>query len=114
MKYVLQRFEKKMKLIGFGSSNQLWLQNKKDEWIHDVYEECTIHHGKIYSLKKPINKASTFITGFFQDEDTKKWIYVENGVAQHAPSAKNQPSQSAGWFDDLGELFKKEGYLRFL
>lgn len=103
-----------MKLIGFNHSDQLWLQNKKDEWIHDVYEECSIHHGKIYSLNKPINKASTFITGFFQDEDTKKWIYVENGVALRAPVANNQQSEMAGWVDDVSEFRKIEGYLGLL
>ncbi|OIJ18043.1 hypothetical protein BKP45_10600 [Anaerobacillus alkalidiazotrophicus] len=106
MKYVLKRHEKKAKLVGMANSNQLWLQNMREEWIHDIYEESDIHYGMIYSIHKSFHRLSTSITGFFQDEDTQKWIYVENGVAyKEAPENSDKPY---GWEDDLQKLMVKE------
>lgn len=105
MKYIIKRQEKKAKLVGLSNSNQLWLQNMNEEWIHDVYEESDIHYGMIYSVKKSFHQLSTSITGFFQDEDTNLWIYVENGVANKEASEKGKPF---GWEKNLQALMVKE------
>ena len=104
-KYMLKRHTKKAKLVGLANTNQLWLQNMREEWIHDIYEESDIHYGKIHSIRKPFHSLSTSITGFFQDEDTKMWIYVENGVALKKATEKEKPY---GWEYDLQSLMIKE------
>ncbi|OIJ14095.1 hypothetical protein BKP35_07795 [Anaerobacillus arseniciselenatis] len=106
MKYVLKRQVKKAKLVGMSNSSQLWLQNMKDEWIHDIYEESDIHYGRIYSVHESFHHISTSITGFFQDEDTKKWIYVENGQASKVITKEN--NKPFGWEEDLQNLMVKE------
>ncbi|WNF35010.1 molecular chaperone GrpE [Bacillaceae bacterium IKA-2] len=106
MEYILKRQEKLVKLVGLSNSNQLWLQNIRDEWIHDIYEESDIHYGVIHSVHKSFYHRSTSITGFFQDQDTKKWIYVENGVADKSETDKIK--KPFGWEDDLQKLMMKE------
>ncbi len=105
MKYILKRHIKKAKLVGPIESNQLWLQNMNEEWIHDIYEESHIHYGKIHSVHGAFHHLSTSITGFFQDEDTNLWIYVENGVAYKKFTDELRPF---GWEEHLQTLMVKE------
>lgn len=102
MRYTYRKFQKRAKLAGFVGQGKLWLINHQDEWIHDVYEECDIHHGRIYALAKAFHPLSTTISGFFQDTETKKWIRVENGLAMANPSEED--ADHCGWMDSLEEL----------
>ncbi|PFO07855.1 molecular chaperone GrpE [Bacillus sp. AFS076308] len=82
MQYIL---EKKAKLVGRVDKGQLWLLNVHDDWIHDQYGESYIYHGQIYSSRNPFHPLSTSITGYFQDDDSQKWIKVKAGVATFNP-----------------------------
>ncbi|MDT8860864.1 molecular chaperone GrpE [Alkalihalobacillus sp. MEB130] len=104
-KYVIRHYEKKGKLIGHVSDQRLWFQNMKDEWIHDVYEESYIHYGKIYSVHEPFHRLSTSVTGYFQDEDTNKWIKVCNGVGDRR---ENEKESVFGWKESLEELIRTD------
>lgn len=87
-------YEKKAKLVGDVEENTLCLLNSQDDWIHDQYGDSKIYHGTIYSFFKPFHPTSTSITGFFQDEETAKWIKVNNGIA----------TNKQAWENELGEL----------
>ncbi|MGD8190947.1 molecular chaperone GrpE [Brevibacillus ginsengisoli] len=112
MRYTYRKFQKRAKLAGFVGSGKLWLINQHEEWIHDVYEECDIHHGRIFSLTKAFHPLSTTITGYFQDSETKKWIRVENGLAetsdQHQVDREDSSANRGGWMDSLDELLELE------
>lgn len=83
-------FEKRAKLVGSKDKGMLWLLNTCDDWIHDQYGESYIYYGTIYS-KKPFHPLSTAITGYFQDEDSSRWIKINNGVAIFKPNAIDAP-----------------------
>lgn len=90
-------FEKKAKLVGKIGSGKLWLLNITDDWIHDQYGDSYIHYGKIHASKEAFHPVSTSITGYFQDEDTKKWIKVNDGLAR---------LDSHSWKDHIKEFVK--------
>ncbi|SDZ51425.1 hypothetical protein SAMN05421736_11590 [Evansella caseinilytica] len=89
-------YEKRVKLAGSVNKGLLCVLNITDDWIHDQYGESYIHHGTIYSSTVPFHPQSTFITGYFQDDETEKWIKVTNGVAQ-----LHSDSKDSGWRDRL-------------
>lgn len=103
MRYTYRKFQKRAKLVGFVTTGKLWLLNIHEEWIHDVYEECHIHYGRIYTNNKAFHPLSTSASGFFQDNETKKWIKVENGLAQ-----LDMNEESNGWVQELDELIRVE------
>ncbi|MDF2903870.1 MAG: hypothetical protein K0S25_1508 [Bacillus sp. (in: firmicutes)] len=98
MKYT---FEKKAKLVGKVGSGKLWLLNIEDDWIHDQYGESHIYHGRIHSSKKAFHPLSTTISGYFQDEDTQKWIKLKYGVATVDPANLDH-----SWKTDINQLVK--------
>lgn len=98
MKYT---YQKKAKLVGNVDRGKLWLLNLEDDWIHDQYGESYIYYGQIYSSLHPFHPLSTSITGYFQDDDSKKWIKVKAGVATFNP---DNPQNS--WEDKLENLIK--------
>lgn len=103
-------FEKKAKLVGGVNKGRLWLLNPHDDWIHDQYGESYIFHGTIYS-KKPFHPLSTTITGYFQDDDSHKWIKIKYGVAKFNPE-----EMPLSWKDHLDDFFTisfKTGKYRF-
>lgn len=103
MRYTYRKFQKRAKLVGFVSTGKLWLVNIGEEWIHDVYEECHIHYGRIYTNNKAFHPLSTSVSGVFQDHETKKWIKVENGLAQ-----LDMNHESNGWIQDFNQLMATE------
>jgi hypothetical protein len=86
MKYALA---KKAKLVGNVDNGMLWLLNLHDDWIHDQYGDSYIHYGIVYSNRGAFHPLSTSITGYFHDDDTKKWIRIRNGVATFTPNHIN-------------------------
>ncbi|HAQ06716.1 MAG TPA: molecular chaperone GrpE [Bacillus bacterium] len=82
MEYI---FQKRAKLVGNIESGVLSLLNMHDDWIHDQYGESFIHHGEIHSGNTAFHPFSTNITGYFQDDETSKWIKVKNGIAPFNP-----------------------------
>lgn len=87
-------FEKSAKLVGSVNGTTLCLLNSEDDWIHDQYGESKIYHGKLYSFFQPFHRTSTSVTGYFQDEETGKWLRLINGLA----------TTEHEWKDDLSEL----------
>lgn len=98
MQYI---YEKKAKLVGSMDKGKLCLLNIHDDWIHDQYGECYIFYGQIHSLNEPFHPLSTSITGYFQDEDSQKWIKVVNGVAKFLPENIDK-----SWEDKIENLVK--------
>jgi hypothetical protein len=98
MKYT---YQKKAKLVGNINKRRLWLLNTHDDWIHDQYGESYIYYGTIHSIKKAFHPLSTSITGYFQDEDSKKWIKVNDGVAIF-----NNGDQNVSWKENIEEFIK--------
>ncbi|TKC13848.1 molecular chaperone GrpE [Robertmurraya kyonggiensis] len=74
-------YQKRAKLVGSVDRGMLWLINMHDDWIHDQYGESYIYHGIIYSSTDSFHELSTSVTGYFQDDDTQKWIEVKDGKA---------------------------------
>lgn len=105
MGYRYRKYSKKAKLVG-STTGDLWLLNRLDEWIHDCYEESSIYHGTIYSVSESFHPKSTSLTGFFQDEDSKKWIHVINGIARVSSSDQ----ETAGWNDSLEQLLAMHSF----
>lgn len=105
MRYRYRVYRKKAKLVG-SATGDLWLLNRLDEWIHDCYEESRIYHGTIYSVSDSFHPLSTGLTGVFQDEESKKWIYVINGIAR----VNSSDQQNVGWNDSLEELLEKQSF----
>ncbi|MFC0418045.1 molecular chaperone GrpE [Cytobacillus solani] len=104
MKYI---YQKNAKLVGHIEEKVLCLLNSKDDWIHDQYRESFIIHGTIYSSNMPFHPQSISITGYFQDEETGKWIKVKNGVA-----ILNSEDPSISWkmsFEELVSIHFKTG-----
>ncbi|GIN62403.1 hypothetical protein J27TS8_23960 [Robertmurraya siralis] len=93
-------YQKRAKLVGHVDSGLLWLLNMHDDWIHDQYGESYIYHGIIYSSTTPFHALSTSVTGYFQDDDTKRWLKVKDGKAIFEPK-----DISLAWKDQLEEFF---------
>lgn len=108
MQYVL---EKRAKLVGKMDKGSLWLLNVHDDWIHDQYGESYIFHGTIYSSREPFHPLSTSITGYFQDDDTKEWIKVRNGVAVFNP--ENMADSWAARLEDFIKIKLKTGVYKY-
>lgn len=96
-------FEKKVKLVTIPTDENAWLVNFHDDWIHDHYDGSKIYYGTVYSPFEAFFPLSTQISGYFKDDDTKKWIKVTNGIAQIRNDA-NKPI----WWDSLEHLIRDE------
>lgn len=94
-------FEKKAKLVGKIGSGKLWLLNITDDWIHDQYGDSHIYYGTIHSSNQAFHPVSTSITGYFQDEDTKGWIKVKDGVA-----ILDEENPDNSWKTNINEFVK--------
>ena len=95
-------YEKKVKLVTIPNDQSAWLVNLHDDWVHDHYDGSIIYYGKIYSPFESFFPLTTQITGFFRDDDTKKWIRVENGIV-HLTN-----EDQTVWWDSLEELIRSE------
>lgn len=96
-------YEKKVKLVAIPDDKKAWIVNYHDDWIHDCYDGSTIFCGMIYSPFESFFPYSTEITGYFHDDDSKKWIKVEYGKA----SLENNHHQPV-WWENLEELIRFE------
>jgi hypothetical protein len=104
-------FEKKAKLVGSKDQGVLWLLNIHDDWIHDQYGESYIYYGTVYSSHKPFHPLSTSVTGYFQDEDSKKWIKLKDGMAFFNPNNIHH-----AWKNSIEEMIRvtfKTGIYRY-
>lgn len=99
-------YEKKVKLVTIPDDQdgkKAWVVNFHDDWIHDHYDGSTIYYGTIYSPFESFFPLTTQITGYFRDDDTKKWIKVDNGIA----NLENDGNQVV-WWDSLEDLIRLE------
>lgn len=100
MKYT---YQKKAKLVGNVDKGRLWLVNREDDWIHDQYGESYIYYGMIHSSAAPFHPLSASITGYFQDNDTQKWIKVKGGIAFFNPGEIEK-----SWFNNIEDFIHVE------
>lgn len=74
-------FEKPAKLIQKKGSADITLVTVEEDWIHDALDEMQIFYGMVYAEDEPFAADTTSIDGYFQDEETNRWIHLKAGNA---------------------------------
>lgn len=80
-------FEKPVKLIQKKGSPDITLVTVEEDWIHDALDEMQIFYGMVYAEDEPFAADTTSIDGYFQDEETGRWIHLKAGNATDSGSA---------------------------
>jgi hypothetical protein len=78
-------------------------------WSNVLFYLCFFQ--TIYSSREPFHPLSTSITGYFQDDDTKEWIKVRNGVAVFNP--ENMADSWAARLEDFIKIKLKTGVYKY-
>jgi hypothetical protein len=74
-------FEKSAKLIQKAGSDTLVLVTNEEDWIHDALDDMRIFYGTVYAEDEPFAADTTSIDGYFQDEESGRWIHLSAGNA---------------------------------
>jgi hypothetical protein len=75
-------FEKRAKLVQKKGSDELMLVTNEEDWIHDALDEMHIFYGVVYAEDEPFAADTTAIDGYFQDDETGRWIHLAAGNAR--------------------------------
>lgn len=94
--YVL---EQKMKLTGKPGATTMFVVPSAQDWVHDALDEVRIVAGTLYADDEPFLEGSAVCTGYFQADDTQRWVRITDGAA-----AVNASTGDVTWVDDLAEF----------
>ena len=83
-------FEKRAKLVQKAGSPELVLVTSEEDWIHDALDDMRIFYGTVYAESEPFAADTTSIDGYFQDEESGRWIRLMAGNARDDGSAWRQ------------------------
>lgn len=87
------------KLTHKQGDGYLWAVPSEQDWIHDALDDVTIIPGVIYADEEPFLPGSIELTGYFQADETGKWVRVERGQVP-----VEIVSGDACWKSDLSEF----------
>ncbi len=59
-----------------------WLVSSSEDWIHDALDDVQIISGTIYATDEPFLPGAPSRTGYFQSDETGKWVYVAGGKVE--------------------------------
>ncbi len=74
-----------------------WLVSSSEDWIHDALDDVQIISGTIYAVDEPFLPGAPSRTGYFQSDETGKWVYVLGGKVEAEEG-------SCPWRDELTDF----------
>ncbi len=92
-------YEARMKLVGTRDSEILWLIPSDEDWEHDALDDVIVIPGVLYAEDEPFDSHDMTANGYFQDDESNRWIHVDHGCV-----AVNLSTGTPSWSDDLTEF----------
>lgn len=86
-------------LVRLQGERTLWAVAAHQDWEHDMLDGTETIAGTLYADDDPFNSSSSPLTGYFQAEESGKWLRIDNGKAVIDATCGH-----AEWRDDLADF----------